>query len=71
MSSPTHQRVSEAGGRILTQEMENTLKLLEENRPHLDTVSKALLAKNRLYRTDLQDLFEALQAHLENGKSSQ
>jgi hypothetical protein len=36
--------------------MGNTLKLLEENRTHLDAVSKALLQKNRLYRNDLQQL---------------
>ena len=36
--------------------MENTLKLLRKNRPHLDAVSKELLAKNRLYRNDLQVL---------------
>jgi len=56
VSSPIYQRVSDAAGRILKQEMENTLKLLEENRAHLDTVSKALLEKNRLYHKDLQEL---------------
>ncbi len=56
VSSPIYQRVSEAAGRILKQEMENTLKLLKENRAHLDAVAKALLAKNRLYRDDLKQL---------------
>jgi cell division protease FtsH len=54
--SPRYQRVSEAAGQIMQQEMENTLKLLEENRTHLDAVSKALLAKNRLYINDLRGL---------------
>jgi ATP-dependent Zn protease len=56
MSSPIYQRVSEAAGKILKQEMENTLKLLEENRKDLDAVSRTLLEKNRLYRNDLQQL---------------
>jgi ATP-dependent metalloprotease FtsH len=56
VSSPLYQRVSESAVKILNQEMENTLKLLEENHNHLDAVSKALLAKNRLYRNDLQQL---------------
>jgi hypothetical protein len=36
--------------------MENTLKVLGENRLHLDAISKSLLTKNRLYRKDLQEL---------------
>jgi cell division protease FtsH len=56
ISSPIYQQVSEAARKILKREMENTLKLLKENRPHLDAVSKALLNKNRLYRNDLQQL---------------
>lgn len=55
VSSPICQRVSEAAGQILKREMENTIKLLEENRAHLDAVSK-LLVKDRLYRNDLQVL---------------
>ena len=56
VSSPIYQRVSEGACRVLKQEMENTRKLLEENRTHLDAVSKALLEKLRLYRNDLQQL---------------
>ena len=56
VSSPMYHRVSQAAGEILKQEMEKTLKLLEQNRTHLDAVSKALLAKNRLYRKDLEEL---------------
>jgi ATP-dependent metalloprotease FtsH len=56
VSSPLFQRVNEAAGKILKKEMENTLKLLEENRKHLDSVSRKLLEKNRLYRNDLQQL---------------
>jgi len=53
VSSPIYQRVSDVASRILKQEMEATLRLLNENRTHLDAVSKALLEKNRLYRNDL------------------
>ncbi len=63
MSSPIYQRVSEAAGKILKQEMENTLKLLEENRKHLDAVSRTLLEKNRLYRNDLQQLLPSCLRH--------
>jgi cell division protease FtsH len=56
VSSPIYQLVSEAASRILKREFENAIKLLEENRSHLDTVSRALLAKNRLYRNELQEL---------------
>ena len=60
VSSPLYQRVSEAASQILKQEMENTLKLLEENRTHLDAVSQALLEKNRLYRNDLQAIIASV-----------
>lgn len=56
MSSPTYQKVNELAGRILKEQMEATVKLLEANRRHLDAVSKALLEKNRLYRKDLEQL---------------
>jgi ATP-dependent metalloprotease FtsH len=51
-----YQQVNEIAGRILKEEMDNTLKLLEKHRSHLDAVSKALLATNRLYREDIQHL---------------
>jgi cell division protease FtsH len=60
VSSPLYQRVSEVAGTVLKQEMENTLKLLQDNRKHLDVVSQALLEKNRLYRKDLEDLLPPL-----------
>ena len=59
MSSPTYQRVNEAAGRILKQEMDKTAKLLEANRAHLDAVAKALMEKNRLYRKDLEQILPA------------
>jgi ATP-dependent Zn protease len=54
--------VSEAAGKILKAEMDKTLRLLKENRPHLDAVAKALLEKNRLYRKDLKQILPALSA---------
>jgi ATP-dependent Zn protease len=59
MSSPTYQRVNEAAGRMLKDEMEKTVKLLEANRQHLDAVAKALLEKNRLHRRDLEQILPA------------
>ncbi len=56
LGSPLYLRVNEAASRILTEQMALTRQQLEENRQHLDTVSRALLAKNRLYRKDLEEL---------------
>ena len=47
-------RVTAAVGKILKAEMDETLRLLESNRAHLDAVTKELLLKNRLYRNDLE-----------------
>lgn len=56
VQSPIYQRVSETAARLLKQEMDKTLDLLEQNRTHLDAVSKELLVKNRLNHNDLQAL---------------
>lgn len=53
VSSPIYQSVAEAAGQILKPEMAKTLTLMEENRTHLDSVSKELLVKNRSYRNTL------------------
>jgi len=55
-SGPTYERINAAAAKILKEQMALTLKLLEENRQHLDAVSQALLTKNRLYRKDLEKL---------------
>jgi ATP-dependent Zn protease len=55
-SGPTYERINAAASRILQEQMVLTLKQLEENRQHLDAVSQALLAKNRLYQKDLEEL---------------
>ncbi len=54
VSSPAYERVNTAAEAILKEQMALTLKLLEENRAHLDAVARALLAKNRLYRKELE-----------------
>lgn len=56
MSSPVYLRVNEAASKILKEQKDRTLKLLNENRQHLDAVSRALIQKNRLYRKDLEEL---------------
>jgi ATP-dependent metalloprotease FtsH len=63
VSSPIYQRVSVAAAKILKREMEKTLKLLEENRTDLDAISLALLAKNRLYRKDLEAMLPVLKTN--------
>jgi ATP-dependent Zn protease len=62
MSSPTYQKVNELAGRILKEQMEATMKLMESNRQHLNTVSKALLERNRLYRKDLERILPTISA---------
>jgi ATP-dependent Zn protease len=59
ISSPVYQQVSHAAMKILKEQMERTRSLLEQNRVHLDAVARALLEKNRLYRTDLEKLLPA------------
>ncbi len=56
VSSPFYQRVNDAAAKILKAEMDKTDLLLSDNRAHLDAVAKALLQRNRLYRSDLETL---------------
>lgn len=60
LSSPIYQRVSDAAGKILKEEMAKTINLLETHRAHLDAVAKALLETNRLYRKDLESILHAI-----------
>lgn len=64
MSSPVYLRVNESASKILKEQMEKTKKLLEENRKYLDTVSKTLLDKNRLYRKDLEAILPPISGKL-------
>jgi ATP-dependent metalloprotease FtsH len=59
IGTPTYQRVNEAANKILKEEMNKTVKLLEENRKHLDTIAKALMEKNRILRSDLEKMLPA------------
>ena len=54
IASPEYQKVNDAARKILQEQMEETQRLMEENRQHLDAIADALLKKNRLYRADLQ-----------------
>jgi ATP-dependent metalloprotease FtsH len=56
IGSPTYQQVNEAANKILKEEMDKTLKLLEKNRKHVDAVVKVLLEKNRILRSDLESI---------------
>ena len=56
ISSPLYQQVAVAASKILKEQMEQTRSTLEQNRVHLDAVAKALQEKNRLYRSDLEEL---------------
>lgn len=56
LSSPINIQVNQAVGRILKHELDNTLKMLQKHRSHLDNVAQALMEKNRLTRKDLEQL---------------
>jgi len=59
MGSPAGQRIGERVRQILAREMENTVRLLEENRQQLDAVARGLMDKNRLTKADLQGMLPA------------
>jgi len=56
LSSPVYLELNKATGKILSEQMEQTVKLLEENRSHLHALAEALVEKERLTREDLQSL---------------
>lgn len=56
LSSPIYLKVNKCANRILAEQMELTCKLIEENRDHLDAVTRALLDRERLTSDDLKDL---------------
>lgn len=56
LSSPVYLELNEITNKILKEQMEKTLKLLEGNRQHLDTVAEALLDKERLSSEDLKKI---------------
>lgn len=57
IGSPTYQRVNEAANKILKEQMDKTLKLLQDNSKFLDAVAKVLTEKNRIIRSDLEQIF--------------
>lgn len=56
IGSPVYLKVNKAANKILSQEMEKTMKSLEENQKYLDQVASALLERNRLCRQDLEQI---------------
>lgn len=60
LSSPMYLKVNETASRILKEQMEGTLKRLEENRQYLDIVSRALCEKERLTEAELRKLLPEL-----------
>lgn len=55
-TGPIYEKINEAAGKILKEQMTRTQELLAANRKHLDAVAKALLEKNTLYRSDLENM---------------
>jgi ATP-dependent Zn protease len=60
ISSPLYQKANDIVTKILNTEMENTLRLLKENKKYLDALASALLQKNRIYRKELQEILPAI-----------
>lgn len=55
-TGPIYERINEAAGKILKEQMTRTQEMLEANRQYLDAVAQALLKKNTLYRSDLEHM---------------
>ena len=60
MSSPVHLKVNELAGKILKEQKDASVKLLTENRMHLDAVTQALTEKERLTCEDLQKILPTI-----------
>jgi cell division protease FtsH len=56
LSSPVLLKINEAAGRILAAQMQETQKVMEAHREHLDRLTAALLDKERLTGEDVKDL---------------
>lgn len=59
--------VSKAAQRIVKAQLDTALKMLEENRAHIDRLSETLLDKNRLTREDLESILPPLRGKEETG----
>jgi cell division protease FtsH len=59
LGSPLYARVCEAAASILDGEMKRSLELLAEHRDKLDRLAASLCERNRLYRSDLEQLLPA------------
>jgi len=56
LSSPVFIKLNDAAGRILREQMTETLRLLKENREHLDKVVESLTKRERLTMEDLKGM---------------
>ena len=56
----TYDRINEAARRILMKEMDNTVRLLEEHRTHLDALVEELIAKERLVAEEVQTILSPI-----------
>jgi len=60
VGTPVYQEVCRRSGAMLKEQMDATLKILEQHRDHLEGVAKTLIERNRLHRKDLESLLPAL-----------
>jgi ATP-dependent metalloprotease FtsH len=56
IGTPVYQEVCRRAGTMLKEQMGATLMLLEQHRSHLDSVTTALIGRNRLHRKDLEGI---------------
>ena len=54
LSSPVYLKLNETANKILKEQMDKTINLLEQNRKHMDAVVDALVATERLTAEELQ-----------------
>jgi len=56
LSSPVYLKLNEAANKILKEQMDKTMTLLEKNRQHLDALVEALIGRERLTTEELQNI---------------
>lgn len=62
LSSPVYLQLNEVANRILKEQMQKTMQLLEENRKSLDALVEVLVEKERLTTEDLKEILPPVPA---------
>ncbi|MFQ5751227.1 MAG: AAA family ATPase [bacterium] len=66
LSGPEYQILNQKAGKILKEQMEQTINLLEENKDLLESIVSALAEKERLTQKELQEILPPMKKKLSN-----